>query len=74
MSVFFFFVFLSLLFTGLTDIASFCRRFASWVEGDSHVTEEEMSAFEDSIVFDPYEAGDALTDDENEIDFRLSSS
>lgn len=44
------------------------------MEGDSHVTEDEMSAFEQSLDFDPDAGGDALTDDEDEIDFRLTSS
>ena len=49
-------------------------RFASWVEGDSHVTEDEVSAFERSLDFDPDAGGDRMTDDEDEIDFRLSSA
>lgn len=44
------------------------------MEGDSHLTEDELTAFERSVDFDA--AGDAvaITDDEDEIDFRLSSS
>ena len=54
----------------------FCyfSRFATWVEGDSHVTEDEVSAFEQSLDFDRDAGGDAFTDDEDEIDFRLSAS
>ena len=55
-------------------IVSFCR-FATWVEGDSlHVTKDEVSAFEQSLDFDRDAGGDTFTDDEDEIDFRLSTS
>ena len=52
----------------------FFSRFATWVEGDSHLTEDEVSAFEQSLDFDRDAGGDAFTDDEDEIDFRLSAS
>ena len=38
------------------------------------MTEDEVSAFEQSLDFDRDAGGDAFTDDEDEIDFRLSAS
>lgn len=46
-----------------------CRRFAKWVEGDSHLSDDEVYAFDHEPL--PPPAFDET--EEDEIDFRLRS-
>ncbi len=47
------------------------RRFAGWVEGESHVSDEEVSFYIEEPTPEPLDLSENLTEDE--IDFRLSS-
>lgn len=46
-------------------------RFAGWVEGESHVSDEEVSFYIEEPTPEPLDLSGNLTEDE--IDFRLSS-
>ncbi len=56
-------------------IISYCssNRFATWVEGNSHISEDELHAFDYDGEFDPDPEGGGDREEEDEISFRLNS-